>query len=185
LAAEDVLIANGQVSNRLAYRIVHTVATHWQELQSGMLLPADFANAQVKENDYYPLHPGALAFYHGEHVPLWPWFEDKVRLAIAHRDVLLSLGGGIPTLYALLYAWYQRRRVHQLMAQVAALQAQGTVSQAAIEKIRLRAITLVAQGKLSRDSYASLNEYIDAYLRQVPMHEQAVESAVPPKEGPH
>jgi TRAP-type uncharacterized transport system substrate-binding protein len=61
LAADDILIANGEVSNRLAYRIVRTIAVHWQELQSGLLLAEDFSKAQIKENNYYSLHPGAVA----------------------------------------------------------------------------------------------------------------------------
>src|SRR5579884_1879588 len=91
LGADDILVANGEVSNRLAYRIVRTIATHWPELGSAILLPGDFAEAQLKENDYFPLHPGAVAYYKGDHMPLWPWFEDKVRLAIEHREILLSV----------------------------------------------------------------------------------------------
>jgi TRAP transporter TAXI family solute receptor len=77
LGAHDILIANGEVSNRLAYRIVRTVATHWQELQSGMQLPENFGKAQLNQNDYYPLHPGAVAYYKGDNVPLWPWFRGQ------------------------------------------------------------------------------------------------------------
>lgn len=172
LAADDILIANGEVSNRLAYRIVRTIAGHWQELQSGLLLADDFAQAQIKENDYYPLHPGAVAYYKGDNVPLWPWFEDKVRLMIEHRDVVLSVVGGIPTVYGLGYAWYQRRRVNHLMAQIAGLKARGATDRATIENIRMHALTLVAQGKLSRDSYASLNDYIEANLRHAPIEDQ-------------
>jgi uncharacterized protein len=169
LGADDILIANGEVSNRLAYRIVRTIAVHWQELQSGVLLTEDFAKAQLSQNDYYPLHPGAVAYYKGENVPLWPWFEDKVRLVIEHRDVVLSVVGGIPTLYTLLYAWYQRRRVTRLMAQIAALKIRGATDRATIENIRMHALTLVAQGKLNRDSYASLNDYIAAHLQLAPL----------------
>ncbi len=165
LAAEDILVANAQISNRLAYRIVRTVALHWPELQAGMLLPEDFAKAQLSQNDYFPLHPGAVAYYKGESVPLWPWFEDKVRLAIDHRDIVLSIVGGIPTVYTLFYAWSQRRRVAQLMSQVDAMRRQGAIDRATIENIRMRAITLVAQGKLSRESYATLNEFIEAQAR--------------------
>ena len=166
LGADDVLIANGEISNRLAYRIVRTIAIHWQELQSGVLLPADFTKAQLNENDYYPLHPGAVAYYKGDNLPLWPWFEDKVRLGLEHRDIVLSVVGGIPTLYALLYAWYQRRRVNRLMAQIALMKARGAIDRSTIEGIRMHALTLLAQGKLSRDSYASLNEYLEAHLAQ-------------------
>lgn len=60
--ADDILVANGEVSNRLAYRIVRTIGIHWQELHSGILLPEDFAQAQLKDNDYFPLHPGAVAY---------------------------------------------------------------------------------------------------------------------------
>ena len=165
LGASDVLIANGQVSNRLAYRIVRTVALHWPELQTGLLLPEDFAKAQLNQNDYFPLHPGAVAYYKGENVPLWPWFEDKIRIIMEHRDIALSVAGGIPTLYTLLYAWYQRRRVTHLMAQIAAMRQQGAIDHATIENIRMHAITLMAQGKLSRESYASLNEFIEAQVR--------------------
>jgi TRAP-type uncharacterized transport system substrate-binding protein len=77
LGADDILIANGEVTNRLAYRIVRTIAIHWQELQSGTLLPENFVKAQLHENDYYPLHPGAVVYYKGEEVPLWPWFETR------------------------------------------------------------------------------------------------------------
>jgi hypothetical protein len=166
LGAEDVLVANAEISNRLAYRIVRTVALHWPELQVGVLLPQDFAQAQLKQNDYFPLHPGAVAYYEGANVPLWPWFENKVTMLIEHRDIALSLFGGIPTVYTLFYAWYQRRRVTHLMARIAALRQQGTIDRSAIENIRMHALTLMAQGKLSRDSYASLNEFIEAQLRQ-------------------
>jgi hypothetical protein len=152
---------------------VRTIAVHWQELQSGMLLAADFAQAQLNENDYYPLHPGAVTYYKGENVPLWPWFEDKIRLIIDHREVVLSVVGGIPTLYALVYAWYQRRRVNQLMGQITALKTHGAIDRATIENIRMHALTLVAQGKLSRDSYGSLNDYIEAQLHQVPLEPPA------------
>jgi uncharacterized protein len=179
LGADDILLANGEVSNRLAYRIVRTIAIHWQELQSGMLLPEDFAKAQLPENKYYPLHPGAVVYYKGEEVPLWPWFENKVRVAIEHRDIVLSVVGGIPTIYALLYAWYQRRRVNRLMSQIAWMKTRGTIDRATIEGIRMHALTLLAQGKLSRDSYASLNEYIEAYLKQA-TRETEVESSSPP-----
>jgi uncharacterized protein len=173
LGADDILVANGEISNRLAFRIVRTIAVHWQELQSGMLLAADFAQAQLNENDYYPLHPGAVTYYKGENVPLWPWFEDKIRLIIDHREVVLSVVGGIPTLYALVYAWYQRRRVNQLMGQITALKTHGAIDRATIENIRMHALTLVAQGKLSRDSYGSLNDYIEAQLHQVPLEPPA------------
>jgi len=169
LGADDILIANGEVSNRLAYRIVRTIAIHWQELQSGVLLTEDFAKSQLSQNDYYPLHPGAVAYYKGENVHLWPWFEDKVRLVIEHRDVVLSVVGGIPTVYTLAYAWYQRRRGTRLMAQIAALRSRGATDRATIENIRMHALTLVAQGKLNRDSYASLNDYIAAHLQQAPL----------------
>lgn len=172
LGADDILIANGEVSNRLAYRIVRTIAIHWQELQSGVVLAENFAKAQLKQNDYYPLHPGAVAYYKGENVPLWPWFEDKVRIVIEHRDVALSVVGGIPTVYTLFYAWYQRRRVTRLMAQIAALKLQGATDRATIENIRMHALTLVAQGKLNRDSYASLNDFIEAHLQQAPLATQ-------------
>jgi TRAP transporter TAXI family solute receptor len=183
LGADTILVANGEISNRLAYRIVRTIANHWQELQTGMLLPHDFGNAQLKQNNYFSLHPGAVAFYNGDNVPLWPWFEDKVRLAIEHRDVVLSLGGGIPTLYALFYAWYQRRRVNQLMAQIAALKEQGTIDRAVIENIRMHALTLLAQGKLSRESYATLNEYIEANLQRAALHEAERAAPDTPKTG--
>ncbi|HZS12631.1 MAG TPA: TAXI family TRAP transporter solute-binding subunit [Nitrospirales bacterium] len=166
LGANTILVANAEISNRLAYRIVRAIGIHWQELQSGMLLPEDFRKAQVKESDYFSLHPGAVAYYKGDNLPLWPWFEDKVRLMVEHRDVVLSIGGGIPTLYALLYAWYQRRRVRQLMNQIAALKEQGTIERSTIENIRMHALTLLAQGKLNRDSYATLNEFIDANLQR-------------------
>lgn len=165
LGAEDILVANAEVSNRLAYRIVRTLAIHWPELQISVLLPEDFAQAQLKENDYFPLHPGAVAYYKGERVPLWPWFENKLTVLMEHREVALSVLGGIPTLYTLLYAWYQRRRVTQLMGQIAALREQGTVDHAAIENVRMHALTLMAQGKLSRESYTSLNEFIEAQLK--------------------
>ena len=181
LGADDILLANGEVSNRLAYRIVRTIAIHWQELQTGMLLPEDFAKAQLPENKYYPLHPGAVVYYKGEEVPLWPWFENKVRVAIEHRDIVLSVVGGIPTIYALLYAWYQRRRVNRLMAQIAWMKTRGRVDRATVEGIRMHALTLLAQGKLSRDSYASLNEYIEAYLKQA-MREAEAESSPPASE---
>jgi TRAP transporter TAXI family solute receptor len=167
LGAEDILVANAEVSNRLAYRIVRTLAIHWPELQTGVLLPEDFAQAQLKQNDYFPLHPGAVAFYKGEKVPLWPWFENKLTVLMEHREVALSVLGGIPTLYTLLYAWYQRRRVTQVMGQIAALRRQGTVDHAAIENVRMHALTLMAQGKLSRESYTSLNEFIEAQLKHV------------------
>jgi TRAP-type uncharacterized transport system substrate-binding protein len=166
LGAEDILVANAEVSNRLAYRIVRTLAIHWPELQTGVLLPEDFAQAQLKENDYFPLHPGAVAFYKGQNVPLWPWFENKLTALIEHREIALSVLGGIPTVYTLLYAWYQRRRVTQLMGRIAALRRQGTADSAAIENIRMHALTLMAQGKLSRESYTSLNEFIEAQLKQ-------------------
>jgi TRAP transporter TAXI family solute receptor len=166
LGAEDILVANAEVSNRLAYRIVRTLAIHWPELQTGVLLPEDFAQAQLKQNDYFPLHPGAVAFYKGENVPLWPWFENKLTVIIEHREVSLSILGGIPTVYGLLYAWYQRRRVTQLMGQIAAMRQQGAVDHAAIENVRMHALTLMAQGKLSRESYTSLNEFIEAQLKQ-------------------
>lgn len=169
LAADNILIANGEVTNRLAYRIVRTIAVHWQELQSGVLLADDFAKAQLSQNDYYPLHPGAVAYYKAENMPLWPWFEDKVRLVIEHRDVVLSVVGGIPTVYTLCYAWYQRRRVSRLMAQIAALKIRGATDRATIENIRMHALTLVAQGKLNRDSYSSLNDFIEAHLHQAPV----------------
>jgi uncharacterized protein len=169
LGADNILIANGEVSNRLAYRIVRTIAVHWQELQSGVLLAESFAKAQLNQNDYYPLHPGAVSYYKGNNVPLWPWFEDKVRLVIDHREVVLSVVGGIPTVYTLLYAWYQRRRVTRLMAQIAALKIRGATDRATIENIRMHALTLVAQGKLSRDSYASLNDFIGAHLQLAPL----------------
>jgi len=165
LGAADILLANAEVSNRLAYRIVRTLAIHWPELQTGLLLPVDFAQAQLKENDYFPLHPGAVDFYKGDNVPLWHWFENKLTTIIEHRDIALSVLGGIPTVYTLLYAWYQRRRVNRLMGQIAALRQQGAVDHHAIENIRLHALTLMAQGKLSRESYASLNEFIDAQLK--------------------
>jgi len=158
-----------EVTNRLAYRIVRTIAVHWQELQSGVLLADDFAKAQLSQNDYYPLHPGAVAYYKAENMPLWPWFEDKVRLVIEHRDVVLSVVGGIPTVYTLCYAWYQRRRVSRLMAQIAALKIRGATDRATIENIRMHALTLVAQGKLNRDSYSSLNDFIEAHLHQAPV----------------
>ncbi|MGG7377254.1 hypothetical protein ACQ7B2_00080, partial [Escherichia coli] len=44
---------------------------------------------------------------------------------------------------------------------------QGTIDRATIENVRMHALTLLAQGKLSRDSYATLNEYIDANLQRV------------------
>lgn len=169
LGAEDILVANGEVSNRLAYRIVRTLALHWPELQTGVLLPEDFAKAQLSQNDYFPLHPGAVAYYQGENVPLWPWFENKIAVLIEHRDIALSVLGGIPTVYTLFYAWYQRRRVTHLMAQIAAMRQQGEIDHATIENIRMHAITLMAQGKLSRESYASLNEFIEAQVRHASM----------------
>ena len=169
LGADNILIANGEITNRLAYRIVRTIAVHWQELQSGVLLADDFAKAQLSQNDYYPLHPGAVAYYKGDNMPLWPWFEDKVRLVIEHRDVVLSVVGGIPTVYTLCYAWYQRRRVSRLMAQIAGLKIRGATDRATIENIRMHALTLVAQGKLNRDSYSSLNDFIEAHLQQAPL----------------
>jgi TRAP transporter TAXI family solute receptor len=180
LGANTILVANAQISNRLAYRLVRTIDIHWPELQSGILLPDDFRKAQLKENDYFSLHPGAVAYYKGGNLPLWPWFEDKVRLAVEHRDVVISLGGGIPTVYALLYAWYQRRRVRQLMDQIAALKQQGTIDRATIENVRMHALTLLAQGKLSRDSYSTLNEYIYANLQRAAVN--ATEAA-PPESG--
>ncbi|HEY6085308.1 MAG TPA: hypothetical protein VIU63_07910 [Nitrospira sp.] len=42
-------------------------------------------------------------------------------MIISHRDIALSLFGGIPTVYTLFYAWYQCRRVSSLMAQIATL----------------------------------------------------------------
>ena len=169
LGAEDILLANAEVSNRMAYRIVRTLAIHWPELQTGVLLPEDFAQAQLKQNDYFPLHPGAVAFYKGDKVPLWPWFENKVTTIIEHREIALSVFGGIPTVYTLLYTWYQRRRVSRLMGKIAALRQQEAVDHDAIENIRMHALTLMAQGKLSRESYASLNEFIDAQLKHAPV----------------
>ena len=180
LGAEDILVANAEVSNRLAYRIVRTLALHWPELQTGVLLPEDFAQAQLKQNDYFPLHPGAVAYYKGENLPLWPWFENKLTVIIEHREVALSVLGGIPTIYGLLYAWYQRRRVTHLMGQIAALRQEGAVDHAAIENVRMHALTLMAQGKLSRESYTSLNEFIEAQLKHASVKPNASQNEQPP-----
>ncbi len=169
LGAEDILVANEEVSNRLAYRIVRTLALHWPELQTGVLLPEDFAKAQLSQNDYFPLHPGAVAYYKGENVPLWPWFEDQIAVLIEHRDLALTVLGGVPTVYGVFYAWYQRRRVGYLMSEIATLRKQGAIDQASIENVRMHAITLVAQGKLDRDSYTSLTEFINAEVQDASM----------------
>jgi len=66
-------------------------------------------------------------------------------IVIDHREVVLSIVGGIPTVYTLLYAWYQRRRVTRLMAQIAALKIRGATDRATIENIRMHALTLVAK----------------------------------------
>ncbi|HEY6085307.1 MAG TPA: hypothetical protein VIU63_07905 [Nitrospira sp.] len=34
--------------------IIRTLALHWPELERGVFLPQDFAQAQLKENDYFP-----------------------------------------------------------------------------------------------------------------------------------
>lgn len=187
LGAEDILVANGEVSSRLAYQIVRTLALHWPELQTGMLLPEDFAKAQLSQNDYFPLHPGAVAYYKGGNVPLWPWFEGILAVLIEQRDIVLSILGGIPTVYALLYAWVQRRRVTHLMTQIATLRHQDEIDHTAIENIRMHALTLMAEDKLSRDSYTSLNEFIDAQLSQTSLKSDRAaklaaqkESAPPP-----
>jgi hypothetical protein len=44
--------------------------------------------------------------------------------------------------------------MNHLMAQIAAMGRRGAIDKAMIKSIRMHAITLVAQGKLSRDSYA-------------------------------
>jgi hypothetical protein len=73
-------------------------------------------------------------YYEGANVPLWPWFENKVTMLTEHRDIALSLFGGIPTVCTLFYAWYQRGRVTHLMAEIAALRQQGTIDRASIEE---------------------------------------------------
>lgn len=71
------------------------------------------------------------------------------------------------------------------MAQIAGLRQQGAIDHATSERIRMHAITLMAQGKLSRESYASLNEFIEAHARHASAADLPTESGVatPPPSG--
>jgi len=165
LTADNILIVSSDLDKRVAYRIVRSIASHWHDLNPGVHFTEDFNKTQLAANDYYSLHPGALAYYKGENIPLWPWFNKIWNFFVKHRDVFTSvtsvigiMGSGWP----FVYRWFARRRVRNLLRQASRIATSDGLDEKARVTIRIKATQLLAEGKIDHDGY----EVVTTFARE-------------------
>lgn len=165
VSADDILIASAHLSDRLVYRIVRTISLQWHEFHTDLQFSDDFSKTQLAVNDYYALHPGALAFYQGRNIPLGSGFDVAWSYAVAHRDVLTSGLGLIGSAWALMSKWNRRKRIRGLILHLQRIHKKQPSSVVDIDGIKQEAIKLLASGRINQDDYAIVIEQANLLIR--------------------
>ncbi len=158
LAVDETLIASSELSDKVAYRIAETLFNHSHEMASSLPFMTPLSKAaQLAQHSYYPPHPGAVAFYQGRPEP-----QGLVDFLQRYRDFLLglfSLGGTAwAALHFLAGRWRSKSLVKRLLQ---------NPSEAQIHEIEHEASHLFATGKINKEIYESVKEYVRVRLNEV------------------
>jgi len=155
LAVGEILIGSSALSDQEAYRIVQTMFNHSHELASAFPFLVPFSKTdQLAERFYYPPHPGATAFLQGRYEP-----QGFIDFLQRYRDVMLgvfSLGG---TAWALFHFWVGRLRSRPLVHRL-----RDTLSSGEIFEVEREATHLYATGKINKETYESVKEFVRVRL---------------------
>jgi hypothetical protein len=125
----------------------------------------DFAKAQLSQNDYYPPHPGAVSYYKGDNVPLWPWFDDSDRPSrggLVHR-------GRHPDGIHVIVCLVPTTTSDSFNGPNCRVENTGSNGSRDDREYPHARADPGCEGKLNRDSYASLNDFIEAHLQLAPL----------------
>ena len=155
LAVDEVLIGSSALTDQEAYRIVQTMFNHSHDLGSAFPFMVPFSKAdQLAERFFYPPHPGATAFLQGRPEP--HGFLDFLQ---RYRDVMVaifSLGG---TAWAFFHFWAGRWRSRPLVHRL-----RDTLSPAEVYAVEHEASQLYATGKINKETYESVKEFVRVRL---------------------
>ncbi|MEW6542223.1 MAG: TAXI family TRAP transporter solute-binding subunit [Nitrospirota bacterium] len=164
LSADVVLVGSSELSDLEAYRIVQTLFLHSHELGSAFPFMAPLSKAdQLRQRFYYPPHPGALAFYEGKREP-----HLLLDALTRYRDVLIgifSIGG---TAWAVFHFFVGRWRSRPILDRL-----HRDPSTKNLLELEREVTKLFATGKLDKDRYQSVKEYIKVHLDQADRAERA------------
>jgi uncharacterized protein len=161
VATRELLVCNRDMPTSTAYKILEAVFTGSPDLVRKFPLLTQMAQIDPQNNFYYPLHPGAEAFYKRQSAPpLIPW-------------QIVGVGSGYTlTIGTFLLIRLHRRRVRPLLTELdridAAIKGTGPniskedlgTHREAIREVQRKAIGLYTDGKIKADPYDSLKEYI-------------------------
>jgi TRAP-type uncharacterized transport system substrate-binding protein len=158
LAAGEVLIGSSSLTDQQAYRIVETMFNHSHELGSAFPFMVPFSKSdQLGQRFYYPPHPGATAFFQGRPEP-----QGLIDFFQRYRDVMVgifSLGG---TAWAIFHFWAGRWRTRPLVRRLG-----ETLKPIDIYEVEFAASHLYATGKINKETYESVKEFVRVRLNEV------------------
>jgi len=158
IATRELLVTREDLSERLAFRIVDTLFSSSTKVVSHFPLLTQLSRIEPERNFYYPLHPGAVAFYRRDDKPsLLTW--DKLVGSLGYSVTILT--------FALVRV--RRRRVRALLERIDLLKAQLTTAQppwkiaemhAELRDIEDSAFQLHRTYKIKDDNYKIVREAI-------------------------
>jgi TRAP-type uncharacterized transport system substrate-binding protein len=158
VAVDEVLIGSSALSEREAYRIVATLFNHSHDLASAFPFMVPLTKSdQLAQRLYYPPHPGATAFYQERPEP-----QGLVDFLQRYRDVMLALFSFGGSAWAILHFWAGRWRSRPLISNL-----RRSPSESQIFAIEHDASLLYAKGKINKETYESLKEYVRVRLNEL------------------
>lgn len=158
VATRELLIASSTMSERHAFKIVETLFSSSSKVVAHFPLLTQLSRIEPERNFYYPLHPGATAFYRRSPRPS---LVTPERVAAA-----LSYSASI-TAAALIF--FRRRRMRALLADVDAIAGReiGRMTPATYDtmvsemiEVQKRAFNLHKDWRIKEEGYNAVKEYV-------------------------
>lgn len=161
VATRELLICSRQMSEREAYKIVDVLFKSSSRIVRNFTLLTQLSRIEPERNFYYPLHPGAVAYYtRGQEPPLITW----------------QMVGGVLTysisLWGAFNVWIKGKRTRDLLKQLQQIDSEYQYprnawsepdSQAyteALHKIEARALSLLQAASIKTEEYQVVVESI-------------------------
>lgn len=173
LSADEVLICNVNLPARTVFRIAQAIASHTHELKlfrAARGSQEDYGKSQLIENDFYPLHSGAIAYYKDKSVPLIPILDEVSLFLVSNKEIATALFGGLAGLVGYYRTSTRKQRLREL------LESFETCQKTVVEKdllvlellrMQCQAIHLFTKGKITSDEYNCIQEYIRHHRLQI------------------
>jgi TRAP transporter TAXI family solute receptor len=181
IEAEEVLICRDDLDDRTAYLVVEAFFRRSSELATKFPVLAGVSKtAQTPGGSFYPLHPGAAAYYRGESIPsrwrpVWNWVKSN-------WDIALTIVGFFSVINPLLTSLHNAKQRRLVQAQFTKLlseldQVETSLSmesmdvgatRSRIQTVQIHAAKLFAQGEIKAEDHHALTAYAQQLLQKTP-----------------